>query len=77
MKLFWLAAGFATGYVLGTRAGRERYEQMAETARELSKKPQVAQMQAKMKDLADRSRDRVAARTGPRPGDTVVPNSNA
>jgi uncharacterized protein YcfJ len=27
-----LAVGFATGYVLGTKAGRERYEQIVGTA---------------------------------------------
>jgi hypothetical protein len=35
--------GFAVGYVLGARAGRERYEQLAEAARTLAKNPQVQQ----------------------------------
>lgn len=34
MALMKLAAGLAVGYVLGTRAGRERYEQIAATARQ-------------------------------------------
>jgi hypothetical protein len=32
----WLLAGLGIGYVLGTRAGRERYEQMAGWARRTS-----------------------------------------
>jgi len=37
----WLAAGFAAGYVLGTRAGRQRYEQLAEAARRVRDDPTV------------------------------------
>ncbi|KUL68708.1 MULTISPECIES: hypothetical protein [unclassified Streptomyces] len=33
--------GLAVGYVLGTRAGRERYEQLKKTAREISHNPAV------------------------------------
>ncbi|WP_149183229.1 YtxH domain-containing protein [Streptomyces sp. TRM49041] len=33
--------GLAVGYVLGTRAGRERYEQLRKSARELSENPAV------------------------------------
>jgi hypothetical protein len=36
-------AGMAVGYVLGTRAGRERYEQMARAARSVMENPQVRQ----------------------------------
>lgn len=35
------ATGFALGYVLGARAGRERYEQISEAARAFAKNPQV------------------------------------
>ncbi|MGP3970787.1 hypothetical protein [Streptomyces sp. 6N223] len=34
-------AGLAIGYVLGARAGRERYEQLKEAAQRLSEKPAV------------------------------------
>ncbi len=34
-------AGFATGYVLGSRAGRERYEQIRRSAKALSASPVV------------------------------------
>jgi hypothetical protein len=35
--------GLAVGYVLGTRAGRERYEQMVKTARKVAEHPAVQQ----------------------------------
>ncbi|MFI6334372.1 YtxH domain-containing protein [Streptomyces sp. NPDC050535] len=34
-------AGVALGYVLGTRAGRERYEQLKKSARRISQNPAV------------------------------------
>jgi hypothetical protein len=39
-KLTLLAAG-AVGYVLGARAGRERYEQIAATTRSVMRNPKV------------------------------------
>lgn len=39
MKTFLL--GVATGYVLGSRAGRERYEQLVRTYRRLMDHPMV------------------------------------
>ncbi|MFG3662497.1 YtxH domain-containing protein [Streptomyces sp. NPDC047706] len=33
--------GLAVGYVLGTRAGRERYEQLKKTARQFAQNPAV------------------------------------
>jgi hypothetical protein len=39
-KLIFLA-GFGVGYVLGARAGRERYEQLARTARKVRENPTV------------------------------------
>ncbi|MFC8274133.1 YtxH domain-containing protein [Streptomyces sp. NPDC057271] len=33
--------GLAVGYVLGTRSGRERYEQMKKSARDISQNPAV------------------------------------
>ena len=52
MRLLTLAAGFATGYVLGTRAGRGKYEQMVEGARRLRANPTLAQAQATARNLA-------------------------
>ncbi|MFF3248141.1 YtxH domain-containing protein [Streptomyces sp. NPDC002870] len=39
-KLTFLA-GLALGYVIGTRAGRERYEQLKKSVREFSQNPAV------------------------------------
>lgn len=38
-----LAAGLGAGYVLGTRAGRERYEKMRSAARKVADAPAVKQ----------------------------------
>jgi gas vesicle protein len=39
-----LVVGFAAGYVFGTKAGRERYEQIAESVRSFSKNPGVQRL---------------------------------
>jgi hypothetical protein len=39
-----LLAGLAAGYVLGARAGRERYERIAEAARRLAERPEVREL---------------------------------
>ncbi|GAB3850264.1 hypothetical protein ACFPIJ_25475 [Dactylosporangium cerinum] len=52
MRLLTLAAGLAAGYVLGTRAGRGKYEQIVEGARQLRANPTLAQAQATAKNLA-------------------------
>jgi hypothetical protein len=38
---FGLAAGGAAGYVLGAKAGRERYQEITESARRLRQRPEV------------------------------------
>jgi len=42
----------AVGYVLGARAGRDRYEQIVSKAREFSGRPEVQQATQKVKDTA-------------------------
>jgi hypothetical protein len=44
-----LLAGLAAGYVLGARAGRERYERIAEAARRLAERPEVREMTGKVR----------------------------
>lgn len=39
MRIVKLAAGLATGYVLGARAGREQYERLAAAVRTVSARP--------------------------------------
>lgn len=47
-----LVVGIGIGYVLGTRAGRERYEQIKEAAGKVWNLPQVQTQVAKVEDLA-------------------------
>jgi hypothetical protein len=55
-----LAAGFAAGYVMGSRAGRQRYEQIAQAARKVRDHPTVQSAAgvagARATDLANRAR---------------------
>ena len=50
-KIVTLAAA-ATGYVLGARAGRQRYEQIADQAQRLWHDPRVQKAAANAKDQA-------------------------
>ena len=45
-------AGFATGYVLGSRAGRERYEQIRRAARSVAGNPAVQRTTASLQHQA-------------------------
>jgi hypothetical protein len=60
--------GLGIGFVLGTRAGRERYEQLRKLARKAADSPAVQQaagaMQAQAVELAKMARDRLADRAG-------------
>jgi hypothetical protein len=44
-----LVAGLAAGYVLGARAGRERYERIAEATRRLAERPEVRELTGKVR----------------------------
>ena len=44
-----LAAGLVAGYVLGARAGRERYERIAEATRRLGERPEVRELTGKVR----------------------------
>lgn len=50
-KLLFLGAG-AAGYVLGAKAGRERYDQIAEQARRLRSNPAVQEKVGQAKHVA-------------------------
>jgi hypothetical protein len=62
MKKLIFIVGAAAGYVLGTRAGRERYQQIADGARRVADQPTVQQAQTKIKDLASKGTDVVTAK---------------
>ncbi len=61
-RLTWVV-GFGAGYVLGARAGRERYDQIAGRAQELWSDPRVqeraGQAQQVVKEKADRAQQLV------------------
>jgi hypothetical protein len=44
-----LVAGLAAGYILGARAGRERYERIAEATRRLAERPEVRELTGKVR----------------------------
>jgi len=54
------ATGFAIGYVLGSKAGRERYEQLRATVQSLQESPTVQSaagvLQQQASDLLDAAR---------------------
>lgn len=54
MKRLWLMAGFAAGYVLGARAGRHRYDQIAAAARQVRRRPELQQAAAVLATNASR-----------------------
>ena len=62
-----LVIGLATGYVLGTRDGRERYEQIKTQANRLMNDPRVQEKASQATDLAKQKapvlKDKVAGAT--------------
>jgi hypothetical protein len=56
-----MVVGAAAGYVLGARAGRERYEQIKRLAVQTRKHPAVAQLADQAGGLVDAGRYTVAA----------------
>jgi hypothetical protein len=44
-----LLAGLAAGYILGARAGRERYERIAEATRRLAERPEIRELTGKVR----------------------------
>jgi hypothetical protein len=52
MSKLTLLAAAATGYVLGARAGRERYEQIASGARTVMRNPKVQSVKQQAQDVA-------------------------
>jgi hypothetical protein len=53
-KKLLFVAGAGVGYVLGTRAGREKYDQMVGKARELMDRPEVKDATRAVQAQADR-----------------------
>jgi len=55
-----LLVGLGAGYVLGTRAGRERYQQIAEAARAFMDNPGVQRLSGEVNKTVAVGKDRVA-----------------
>ena len=85
-----LLVGGAVGYVLGTRAGRERYEQMKAKAQRFRQNPTVQQkaaqaqdyarekapeMQHKVADMASRAADTTKDEVGHSGSDDTTPQT--
>jgi hypothetical protein len=60
-----MAAGGAAGYVLGAKAGRQRYEELTESARRLRQRPEVKRLTeqavAKLDQLSGQAADKLQA----------------
>ena len=50
-----LVIGLGVGYVLGAKAGRDRYEHIVETYHEVTGRPEVQDLMAKGKSLMDQA----------------------
>ena len=68
MKKLLLLTGAAVGYVLGAKAGRERYDQIMSTAKGVARDPRVQQKareaQTAVKENAPVVKDKVAEAAG-------------
>ena len=80
MKLS-LLVGAAVGYVLGARAGRERYEQIVRLARNLAGSQTVQStagvLQAQVEELRHRAKDVVSSRLHAGPNDATPTGAQA
>ena len=58
-----LITGFAAGYVLGAKAGQERYEQIRQQFNELMGTEQAQQLQSQMREVASRAGEVIEEKT--------------
>jgi hypothetical protein len=60
----WFLGGLAAGFVLGARAGREKYEELVATARKVKEHPTVQEARGVVQEQANRlmseSKDRLS-----------------
>jgi hypothetical protein len=66
-----LAAGFAAGYVLGARAGRGRYEQIAKVSRQIARNPTVQEATERARQQAGAVAGKAAGAVADRVGDRL------
>jgi len=71
MGLLKTGIGFGLGYLLGARAGRQRYEQLLDEARRLSTHPKVQEASAKLPPALQQGLARVVGDPVPASGDAM------
>jgi hypothetical protein len=59
VKKLTLLATFGGGYVLGAKAGRERYEQIKQTAQQVAEDPRVQQATAQAQEFVHETAEKV------------------
>ncbi len=57
MGMLSVGVGFAAGYVLGARAGRQRFEQIKQAASTVAQRPEVQQALQRVKAAAARNQE--------------------
>ena len=63
-RLLWFAGGAAIGYVLGSRAGRDSYDEIVSTARKVWDHPTVQEAAGVVQAQASRLYDEGVRRMG-------------
>lgn len=63
-----LLLGLAIGYVLGARAGRERYVQIESWMRDLKRSDPAQQISGELRDAASRAGDKLEAKASEQVG---------
>lgn len=53
MRRFWLVVGLGSGYVLGARAGHERYEQIRDAGASVLARPEVQALRARAGEMTE------------------------
>jgi outer membrane murein-binding lipoprotein Lpp len=66
-----LAAGIAAGYVLGARAGRQRYDQIANAAKKFADNPKVQQTASQLTQQATDAVSKVSSNVGEKVSDRI------
>ncbi|WP_051393301.1 YtxH domain-containing protein [Glycomyces arizonensis] len=57
MRKWYFVAGLGIGYILGAKAGRERYEQIMNWTREVTGNDKVQHVASTVRDQAGRAKD--------------------
>ena len=72
MMKFSFVVGLVVGYVLGTRAGRQRYEQLLRSWRQIRENPAVQEAAGLVQARAENAVSAVKSRIGSETSDPLV-----